>query len=91
MNRTQQAGVGVCRRFQKRESAGDHSEAGEECAVGHDLCGRNEQEAAEGVQAQPNNNRRFIGKTLNQRRRGQGDKKVAEEKNRLHQRCLGIR
>ena len=50
----------------------------QERAVGHDLCGGNEQEAAEGVQAQPDNNRRFIGITLNQRRRGQGDKKVAE-------------
>ena len=91
MDRAQQAGVGVCRGFQKRESAGDHPQAGEERAVGHDLRGRDEQETAEGVQAQPNNNRRFIGITLNQRRRRQGDKEVAEEKNRLHQRRLGIR
>ena len=91
LNRAQQAGVGICRRFQKRESAGDHPQAGEERAIGHDLCGGDEQEAAEGVQAQPDNNRRFIGITLNQRRRRQGDKKVAEEKYRLHQRRLGIR
>ena len=89
--RPQQAGVGIGGGFQERQPGGDHSQAGQEGAVGHDLRCRDKQETAESVQAQADHDRHLVRVAFDHRRGGQSHHEVAEEEDRLHQRGLGIR
>ena len=81
--------VGVARGFQERQAAG-HDEIGqEETAVDAHRLGRQEQQRAGGVEAQPHQHARLVAVLADENGGGEGHAEVASVESHLHKGAVG--